>query len=87
MSHLPTIHSGGTSREELVKARIAASNAVNLAMCAMVGIAPNGRDYPNRPEGLAEATQIHRSRVATLSALFVALSEELIAIDGSGGGA
>ena len=67
---LPTIHSNGTSKAELVEGLCRASNALDLAYQALKACAPNGRDfYPQGAGALEAATAEHMDRLRRLDAV------------------
>jgi hypothetical protein len=59
----PTIHSNGTSRQELVRQLEEACNAIRQAERALAEAAPNGRDYyPQGDDAIKAAQQQHFQR-------------------------
>jgi len=78
---VPTIHSNGTSRDELLRQVCDAGQAICDALNKMCDAAPNGRDYYPQGDGaLKEATQEHRSRVARLESVldeYMELAEQI----------
>lgn len=78
---VPTIHSNGTSRDELLRQVCDAGQAIRNALDKMCDAAPNGRDYYPQGDGaLKEATQEHQSRVARLESVlneYMELAEKI----------
>lgn len=63
----PTIHTNGTSQEELLEQNTRAAQAVQTALQALAEAAPNQRDYyPQGHEAWLEAAKAHQSRQARL---------------------
>ena len=61
----PTVHLGGTSRQDLLDQFMEAGHALSLALSKMQDAYPNGRDYyPQGPDAWSLAMQEHVSRVA-----------------------
>lgn len=50
--HLPTIHTNGTDKGELIAHLCDAAAAMLSASCVVSHTAPNARDYPGRPDDL-----------------------------------
>lgn len=76
----PIINNNGTSREDLVNARIEAREACLALMQALGAIAPNGRDYIGQPEACKRDLEIYSARLSSLDALYIALGEEAMEI-------
>lgn len=72
---VPTIHSNGTSREQLLDQVCQAHFAVIKAVEALERAAPNGRDYyPQGNSALKLATEAHHARVVKLVDVLVELA-------------
>ena len=73
----PTVHLNGTSAGELKEQYTAAADALSVAMTAMLGCAPHGRDYYPQGAGAYNiAAHHHRQAVAQLSAMY----EDLVGV-------
>lgn len=77
---LPTIHSNGTSKDELIEQRTSVLAHLRDAETALQNACPNGRDYYHVPGALAEAVKEHSCRLATLRLLITEIEQEAIAI-------
>lgn len=67
---MPTIHSNGTSREELHRGYRSAHSAVLTAMSRVGDSWPIGRDYYTRgPDVINQAIKEHRSRLERLDSV------------------
>lgn len=72
---VPTVHSNGTSREELVRQLCDAGEAVATAVQAVYAAAPHGRDYYMQgPEALKQANAEHIERLRKLEAVYAELT-------------
>lgn len=79
---LPTIHSNGTSKAELIEGLCNASNALDDAYEALKATAPNGRDYyPQGDDALGKATAEHMDRLRRLDAVKKEVDALTLAID------
>ena len=66
----PTVHLGGTSRQDLLDQFMEAGHALSLALSKMQDACPNGRDYYLQgPDALSMAMQAHASRVARVQSV------------------
>ena len=66
----PTVHLGGTSRQDLLDQFMEAGHALSLALSKMQDACPNGRDYYLQgPDALPLAMQDHASRVARVQSV------------------
>lgn len=76
---MPTVHSNGTSADELVDMRCAAIDALNEAGSALAKMSPNGRDYYTHPvTGALEcATVRHDDRIKKLKSIIEDLYAEV----------
>ena len=69
---LPTIHLNGTSREELLDQLSRADRAADALREALMGMAPNGRDYyPQGDDAIHVAYQEHGERLAKLNLIMI----------------
>lgn len=79
---LPTIHPNGTSPEELRDQLSRADRAADALREALMGMAPNGRDYyPQGPDAIHAAFVEHGERLAKLNLIMLdieALIEHVI---------
>ena len=67
----PTIHSNGTSREELLNQVLEAGHKIRDAIKALAAAAPNGRDYyPQGTSAIQEAIEEYRARARKLEEVF-----------------
>ncbi len=79
---LPTIHSNGTCKEQLIEALCKCSTALDNAYNALKETAPNGRDYyPQGNEALSRATEEHLSRLGRLDKIKGEIDVLTLAID------
>jgi hypothetical protein len=68
--YTPTIHFNGTSRQTLLAQAEAAHEALNDAIEALRGMAPNGRDfYPQGNEAIRGAMAEHVGWLSTLQSM------------------
>lgn len=66
----PTVHTNGTSREELLQQALDASAALKMARAAMQAAAPHGRDYyVQGMDAYADARKEHEARIQALDGL------------------
>jgi hypothetical protein len=66
----PTVHLGGTSRQDLLDQFMEAGHALSLALSKMREAVPNGRDYTTGGwDELALAMHEHSSRVARVQSV------------------
>jgi hypothetical protein len=64
---IPSVHLNGTSKEELIRQLIDASEALLTATAVLSAAAPNPRDYyPQGPDAALLAAGEHATRVMTL---------------------
>jgi len=64
---LPTIHSNGSSKDDLFDGYMAALAAMHAAIDAVIQTAPHGRDYyPQGDDALRQAMAEHRERLLRL---------------------
>lgn len=64
---IPTIHLNGTSREELIKQLLNASDALLVAIDKLGDASPHGRDYyPQGPDAFLKAHDEHIARIGRL---------------------
>jgi hypothetical protein len=81
---LPTVHSNGTSREELVSLRLDVVRAIREAVVALRKAAPHGRDYyVQGPDSYATARFIWEGRIAALEGIAERLRVEALEIQDS----
>ena len=80
----PTININGSSKDDLINARLAALDHINDVIEALKQVTPNGRDYPGDTERCMADRQIHYDRISALRVLYNHLYEEAIAIKGQG---
>jgi hypothetical protein len=74
---LPTVHSNGTSKGELLKQLEDAGRACRQAVRALSEAAPHGRDYyPQGPDAFRQARADHDKRVEAVSKVY----EEVMAV-------
>ena len=74
--NLPTIHMNGTSKDELESQIDGARLALDQALVALHGAAPNARDYyPQGPDAYRVAAGQHRARVEMLQKVLGELGE------------
>ena len=76
----PFITINGTSREELVQQRIHAREGLLIAIEAMKGLRPDGRDYIGQPDGFQRDFEIWAARKGILEDLDATLLDEAITI-------
>jgi hypothetical protein len=76
----PFININGTSHEELVQQRVHAREGLLIAIEAMKGLRPNGRDYTGQPDGFQKDFEIWAARKKILEDLNAALLDEAITI-------
>lgn len=63
----PTIHSNGTSRQELLDQVLEVGHKIREAMAALARATPNGRDYyPQDPGAIKIALEEHNVRATKL---------------------
>jgi queuine/archaeosine tRNA-ribosyltransferase len=80
---IPTIHSNGTSRAELMAQLEAAHSALDVAIGALEQACPNGRDYyPQGAAAIQEALRQHANRLHNLTAVSLELRKIAEAIYG-----
>jgi hypothetical protein len=79
---VPTIHCNGTSREALLEQLRNAAEAVGVAIHALEGASPNGRDYyPQGPHALRKARAEHEARCQALQRVCNELLQLAEAVD------
>lgn len=78
----PIININGSSRDDLIKPRLEACDALMDAITAIQQATPNGRDYPGDAERCLADRQIHYDRIAALHELREKLYAEAIYIRG-----
>jgi hypothetical protein len=80
---VPTVHLNGTSKAGLMDPIGEALTALNAALEALWGVAPNARDYyvQTDPDAFSKAAAEHRGRVDRLTDVKNELGEILIGID------
>jgi hypothetical protein len=79
---LPTIHTNGTGKAQLIEALCDAGAALRAAIAALADTAPNGRDYYPQGDGaLRAALQAHESRVQRVGEVRREIAELAEAID------
>ena len=72
----PTVHTNGTSANELYELYTDAGYTVEDAIKMVSNSAPNGRDYyPQGPEVIGQAVKEHDARIAKLKEVLVELQE------------
>lgn len=76
----PIININGTSRDEHIALRRTALDAIGAAIEALRPLAPNGRDYPGRPERCEVDRTAHFERLAALHALSREITLEAVTI-------
>ena len=77
MTLIPTIHSNGTSQDDLQQLVDNASASVAVAISELAKAAPNARDYyPQGPHAFTAAVAQHQARLAKLEAV----NDELFAL-------
>jgi len=77
----PTIHSNGTSRQELLDQVCNAGHAIQDAMTALAKATPNGRDYyVQDPGAIKIALEEHNSQATRLQSVLDELQELAIHI-------
>ncbi len=82
---IPTVHMNGTSQDELVEQLCAASNALEAAIVALRGAAPNGRDfYPQGPDALTKAIAEHCDRITRIQNVKNEIDELALAVSDQG---
>lgn len=80
----PVININGSSKDDLINARLQALDHINDVIEALKQVTPNGRDYPGDTERCMVDRQLHYDRINTLRTLYNHLYEEAIAIKGQG---
>lgn len=81
---VPTVHLGGTSKDELLEQVVTAGQAVQAAAGMVARAYPNARDYIGRPVAYALARDQHGARLDRLHD--IAKEYEALAISISEGG-
>lgn len=77
----PTIHSNGTSRDELLRQMCDATDALHRAIEVLASAGPNGRDYyPQGPDAIKRATAEHQDRLSRLQSVQAELQELAVVI-------
>lgn len=76
----PTININGTSKEELIRGRIDAMDAIETAIKALKLITPNGRDYPSNIDQCMADRNEHYARINQLRDVQDQLLEEALYI-------
>ena len=67
---LPTVHSNGTSRKELLDGYLAGMGQIQLCIAALGACAPNGRDYYVKDnDAIVSASREHNDRLRRLMAI------------------
>lgn len=77
---VPTIHSGGTPREELLRRIEESAGGLAHAMMVMREHPPEARDYPSGADALAVAQGEHRERLRRIEAVYDELERMCLAI-------
>lgn len=78
----PTVHSNGTPKRDLMKANLAAQDALHLAMEALTRASPNARDYYLQGgDAWRVAQEEHGARMDALRGVLTELDGMLTAID------
>lgn len=73
---VPTIHSNGTSRDELLDQQVNAGNGLRAAIAALEDAAPNARDYYFQgADAFTEAQREHAARIERVSAVLAEVTE------------
>ncbi len=75
----PVVNLNGSSRDELIRARVAARDAILAAMQALQETAPHGRDYFDHDTWAADRA-VYVQRFAALDAIANALLDEAVAV-------
>jgi hypothetical protein len=76
----PTVNISGSNPEDLIRARLDASRAVNTVIEYLKYATPNGRDYPGDNERCVADRETHYARLRALRDLQGVLLEEALAI-------
>ncbi len=78
---LPTIHSNGTTKDELIKPLLVVAEKLEEAYQALKLCAPNGRDYyPQSNTAIYTATDEHMARLRAIDKIKQEIEEYTIAI-------
>ncbi len=78
---LPTVHTNGTSRGELVRLRLNVVGAIREAVVELRKAAPHGRDYyVQGPDAYNTARVIHEGRLAELEGVGERIRAEALEI-------
>lgn len=78
---IPTIHTNGTSKEELVKQVQDSLTQLNVAIASLIDAAPHGRDYyPQGPDAYKQAALQHEDRVSRIKSVYAELESLLESI-------
>jgi hypothetical protein len=72
----PIVNINGTSREELVRMRVKASDALHQAMKAMQKLSPHMRDYLGNREAWMADRDVYIARFAALDRMANELMDE-----------
>lgn len=79
---IPTIHTNGTAKADLIKSIINANRALAVALVAMAECRPNGRDYyPQGPEAFGKARDEHAAIEKAVLDAQTSLMDRGLAID------
>lgn len=82
---VPTVHLNGTSRESLIAALVAASEALDVAYEKLKQTAPNGRDYyPQGGLAFPLASGQHLDRLGRLDSVKWEIDQLIAAVDAGG---
>ena len=76
----PVININGSSRDDLIKPRRAAVDALHDAITLLREAMPNGRDYPNDLRQCMIDRQVQHDRISVLQELREELFEEALLI-------
>ncbi len=81
---VPTVHSNGTSREELVSQRLSVVTAIREAVVELRKAAPHGRDYyVQGPDAYRTARLVWEGRLAELEGVAERIRAEALEIQDS----
>lgn len=76
----PTININGSSKDDLINARLDAMDRIAEAIEELKKVTPNGRDYPGDNDQCLADRQTHYHRIKVLQDLYIELYDETIAI-------
>jgi hypothetical protein len=77
----PIVHLNGTSKEELLRLRSDAYDALNVAFGVLKKAAPNGRDYYPCPGLMMDAIDQHTSRLMAILVVMKSIETEMQLIE------